>query len=142
MNDKTIIVGVKGPGASRALAFAMEEAALRRSPLHVITAVHDLNYGLASLTGFVPPKFDHLVDEIQKALQKEVDEVAARREATGTVPITVDVQPGHAGKVLCDASQGAAMLVLGHHSHDMIASLGSVTLHCVLHATCPVMVVR
>jgi hypothetical protein len=34
------------------------------------------------------------------------------------------------------------MLVLGHHSHDMIASLGSVTLHCVLHAACPVMVVR
>jgi nucleotide-binding universal stress UspA family protein len=143
MGARPIVVGVKGWKPSGALVFAMEEAALRRCPLHVITVVHELNYGLSGVTGLVPPRMDDFMEEAEKALQKEVDEfAAAHRDVAASVPITAEVKAGHAGQVLCAASQGAAMLVVGRHSHEMIASLGSVTLYCVLHAPCPVMVVR
>jgi nucleotide-binding universal stress UspA family protein len=46
--------------------------------------------------------------------------------------------------VLVEASEGADLLVLGHRGRGALRSalLGSVGLHCVLHATCPVTVVR
>jgi nucleotide-binding universal stress UspA family protein len=42
--------------------------------------------------------------------------------------------------VLVEASEGADLLVLGDRGRS--ALLGSVGLHCVLHATCPVTIVR
>ena len=46
--------------------------------------------------------------------------------------------------MLVEASEGADLLVLGHRGRGAVRSalLGSVGLHCVLHATCPVTVVR
>jgi nucleotide-binding universal stress UspA family protein len=65
---------------------------------------------------------------------------------TGIVVVGVDGSPesGAAGPVLVEASEGADMLVLGHRGLGAVRSamLGSVGLHCVLHATCPVTVVR
>jgi len=46
--------------------------------------------------------------------------------------------------VLIEQSQGAELLVVGHRGLGGFRSavLGSVGLHCVLHAACPVTVVR
>ena len=43
-----------------------------------------------------------------------------------------------------DAADGAELLVIGHRGRGSVASvlLGSVGLYCVLHAQCPVTVVR
>ena len=47
-------------------------------------------------------------------------------------------------KALIDQSRDADLLVLGHRGRGGFKSavLGSVGLHCVLHATCPVTIVR
>jgi nucleotide-binding universal stress UspA family protein len=45
--------------------------------------------------------------------------------------------------VLLEAAHGADLLVIGSRGHGGFASmvLGSVSMHCVLHAPCPVTVV-
>jgi hypothetical protein len=51
---------------------------------------------------------------------------------------------GPAGAVLAERSAGAALLVVGSRSRSRLPGmlLGSVALHCVVHAQCPVMVVH
>jgi nucleotide-binding universal stress UspA family protein len=58
--------------------------------------------------------------------------------------VQLRVVSGNPGAVLVDEAADADLLVVGHRGRGGIASacLGSVGLHCVLHATCPVVVVR
>jgi nucleotide-binding universal stress UspA family protein len=53
------------------------------------------------------------------------------------------LEEGEAGRVLVQAAKGADLLVVGSTTRHAMAGLvlGSVTLHCVLHAACPVLVV-
>jgi nucleotide-binding universal stress UspA family protein len=70
--------------------------------------------------------------------------VAAHPETAAKVTITVDARTGVAWHQLAEAAKGAGMLVLGHRGRGAVASavLGSVGLQSVLHATCPVTIVR
>jgi len=58
--------------------------------------------------------------------------------------VTVHVRRGRPAEVLVEVSRHAAVLVVGHRGRGALTSavLGSVGLHCVLHARCPVTVVR
>jgi len=60
------------------------------------------------------------------------------------VPVTIEATTGAPGPVLVDAARGADLLVLGHRGRGVMRSalLGSVGLYCVLHASCPVTIVR
>jgi nucleotide-binding universal stress UspA family protein len=51
---------------------------------------------------------------------------------------------GHPVEVLIDESKAADLLVVGHHGHSAFAGMlvGSVSIHCVTSAACPVVVVR
>jgi len=70
------------------------------------------------------------------------------KEATGegidSVSTRVVVGAGSPAEVLVDASRDADLLVVGSHGHGAVRDLlvGSVALHCVVHAPCPVLVVR
>jgi len=78
----------------------------------------------------------------------------AEKTLTDVISKTVDpssdvrVQPlvaqGNAAQVLLDATQGADLLVVGCRGHSGFtgALLGSVSMHCVHHAHCPVVVIR
>jgi nucleotide-binding universal stress UspA family protein len=57
------------------------------------------------------------------------------------VPI---VARGPAAKTLLDVAQGADLLVVGTRGHTPLVGMlvGSVSEHCVGHATCPVVVIR
>jgi len=62
----------------------------------------------------------------------------------GRVEMEVVGVAGHPATELVEQSREAALLVLGHRGRGAIAStlLGSVGLSCVLHAHCPVTIVR
>ena len=142
----TVVVGVDGSdGARAALEFAIDEAVRRQTGLRVIGVVQLPAYGITALAGLVPPPPAVLVEDVRVAVQQHVDDVVtARTELVGGVPITVQALAGKPGPVLCEAAGASDLLVVGHHGHDSVASglLGSVGLHCVLHARCPVTVVR
>jgi len=79
------------------------------------------------------------------AVQQHVDELVNARTDTGVVvPVTLQALTGRPGQVLCDAAGACDLLVIGPYGHDSVAGglLRSVGLHCVLHARCPVTVVR
>ncbi len=75
-------------------------------------------------------------------LRKAVDETRASLETS--VPVRQEVARGHAVRALLDCAQDADLLVVGSRGHGGFvgALLGSVSLHCVTHAHCPVVVVR
>jgi nucleotide-binding universal stress UspA family protein len=146
MNEQRVVVGVDGSVAARAaLEFALEEAARRAAPLRVVAAVALPEFWASYYGELVPPPPSDIVGEARKQTQRFVDEVVAERgDAVRGLSIGVEVRAGRPGEVLVDAARGAAVLVVGHRGRGSASSvlLGSVGLQCVLHATCPVTVVR
>jgi nucleotide-binding universal stress UspA family protein len=141
-----VVVGVDGSPESRiAAGYALHEAALRRAELQVVAVApvpdyRSVAYGFERL-----PPTDEILSGVQDAARKLIDEVAAvRPDAAAGVPVTVHARIGHAGHELTEAAAGADLLIVGHRGRGALASavLGSVGLHCILHATCPVMIVR
>jgi len=78
---------------------------------------------------------------MQETLDKAVTEVFG----TAT-PANADtkVAYGHPAMVLVNESESADLLVVGSRGHGAFHGmmLGSVSIHCVTSATCPVVVVR
>jgi nucleotide-binding universal stress UspA family protein len=70
------------------------------------------------------------------------------KDVVGALPdppqVQLVVRVGSAGPILTDEGRTAEMLIVGHSGHGAVVSalLGSVGLYCVLHAPCPVTVVR
>lgn len=58
--------------------------------------------------------------------------------------VRTEVAEGWVTDVLISAAQGARLVVVGSRSRSRLVGmlLGSVALHCVVHAPCPVMVVH
>jgi nucleotide-binding universal stress UspA family protein len=146
MNENSVVVGVDGsPAARAALEYALEDAARRNAPLRVVAAVALPEFWASYYRELVPPPPSDIVKEARKETQRFVDEVVAGRgDAVRCLPISVEVRAGRPGEVLVDAAEGAALLVVGHRGRGSVSSvlLGSVGLECVLHAPCPVTVVR
>ena len=149
-SEGLVVVGVDGSGSARtALVFALEEAARWSARVRVVTVFHPLDYwpvayGMASGM-VVPPTPAELTDDAERTAREAVTEaVAAVGPAAQMVPVELRVVSGLPGEVLVDQAGGADLLVVGHRGRGGFASacLGSVGLHCVLHATCPVVVVR
>jgi nucleotide-binding universal stress UspA family protein len=141
----SVVVGVDGsPGSRAALEFAMAEAARRGALLRVVAAVTLPQFWGTSYGMYVPPPPGDIVGDIRKETRRFVDEVVAdRSDPAGTVPISIEAHAGRAGEVLVDAAAGAELLVVGHRGRGAVSAmlLGSVGLHCLLHAGCPVTVV-
>jgi nucleotide-binding universal stress UspA family protein len=141
----TVIVGVDGSPESRAaLEFALREVARRQARLRVIAAAQlpeywTVAYGMAAM-----PSAEEVITDTKRIARQTVDEVVNDHPELAALSVDVDATAGPAGQVLIDASDGADLLVLGHRGRGAIGSalLGSVGLHCVLHAACPVTVVR
>ena len=144
-----VVVGVDGsPGSAAALEFAVQDALRRRARLRVVAVVPLADYWggwrgtAAAYTGRWPAPPEDLMANARSQAQRMVDEVAADR--TPLVSVDVEAVAGGPAPVLLDAAEGADLLVLGHRGRGAFSSvvLGSVGLQCVLHATCPVTVVR
>ena len=145
-----IVVGVDGSAeAARALEYAAAEAARRGARLRVVSVFAMPDYWMVPI-GFAPPQVTvPLVEELrsgaQEAAQRAVDELsAARPDLAGQIEVEAVGVCGHPSDDLVALSRGADLLVLGHRGRGAMASviLGSVGLSCVLHAGCPVTIVR
>jgi nucleotide-binding universal stress UspA family protein len=134
----SIVVGVDGtPAGQAALSYAMQEAALRGSSLEVVTT---WEWTIPYDTAFQ----DDPTETRLRAEQAQERAVTAVLVSTPAPPmITRHVLEGDAGTILVRLARHAACLVVGstHKNALKRAVLGSVSQHCVRHATCPVVVV-
>jgi nucleotide-binding universal stress UspA family protein len=133
-----VVVGIDGSEhAQRALRSAVEEATLRRVTLTVVH-VTPVPFDLAAPILTRQPTEDELrslgLDLIDRTLRDvDVDDLDVERIAL----------TGHAASQLCEAAQGADLLVIGSRGLGGFRGLlvGSVTLQVVAHAPCPILVV-
>ncbi|MDI6105652.1 universal stress protein [Actinoplanes sp. NEAU-A12] len=143
-NTHRIVVGVDGsPGSKNALAWAMNQARLTGATVEAITTWQDpAKHGTAY--GWTSAAFEG--DTYATAMVKALDDAVAEVTTPMSHPVTVlaQVVEGHPAEALVHAAKGAELLVVGSRGHGTFASimLGSVSHHCVQHATCPVVVVR
>jgi nucleotide-binding universal stress UspA family protein len=138
-----IIVGIDGSAHSRhALEWAVNEAALRRSPLTVVT-VHQAVAGY--YTSPVPyPGDQGLTDQARETAQKETDDVLGKfGEGSRPPSVTVQAMSGLPAEELLKASADADMIVVGSRGAGGFARLllGSVSTQLTHHARCPVVLI-
>jgi nucleotide-binding universal stress UspA family protein len=141
-----IVVGVDGsPGSEAALRYALVDAARRGARLVVVAAAELPEYWATGYGTTAPLPITDIVGGVRIMAQRVVDEVvAAHPGLAARVPIAVEAREGAPAQVLVDRAVGADLLVVGHRGRGAFRSavLGSVGLRCVLHASCPVTVVR
>ena len=135
-----ILVGTDGsPAARGALEFAIREARMRNATLMAIMAVDLPDYAWLDPYGTRTHPGE---DTLQRARQ-ELDRMLT---AAGTADLDVDavVTATPAPQALVDRSSDSDLLVVGSRGHGGFRGLvlGSVSMQCVLHAHCPVTVVR
>ncbi|MGZ4704670.1 MAG: universal stress protein [Acidimicrobiales bacterium] len=149
-----IAVGVDGSGASRrALRWAIEEARLRGSGLDVVHTwspdfmpwSSSMQPGLASAVWTddvqLPP-----VENVRRSVRAALAEIleAEGLSETGDPPTRAVIVEGPSGPALVEAGRDADLLVVGARGLGEVRGifLGSVSLHCVTHASGSVVVVR
>jgi nucleotide-binding universal stress UspA family protein len=135
-----VVVGVDGSaGSVTALRFAIEEARLRGTTLHVVGAweLPAMAYAGGAGVGVAD-----LSSELQTRAGKAVDEALSGLDV-GDVPLEQHVLEGHAASVLLDAGAGADLLVVGSRGLGGFARLllGSVGHEVAHHAPCPAVIV-
>jgi nucleotide-binding universal stress UspA family protein len=142
-NGPRIVVGVDGsPSSQEALRWAVREARAVGGSVDAVTAWEYPagvgGFGWSPGAAFAGSDLASVAD---KTLSDAVDEVQAKE--TG-VTVRRLVREGYPARVLMDAADGADLLVVGSRGHGGFAGLllGSVSAHCVHHASCPVLVIR
>jgi nucleotide-binding universal stress UspA family protein len=132
-----VVVGYDGsPGARLAMAVAVEEARRRDATLTVVNVWHG-----DPLT-MLPSVRAARDDDMRRAAEEELAGATSGLELEG-VRLELLTLEGNAPRRLEEVGRQADLLVVGSRGHGALAStlLGSVSLHCVLHAPCPVLVV-
>ncbi|MEV0946693.1 universal stress protein [Rhodococcus sp. NPDC049939] len=140
---RPILVGTDGSASSlQAVAWAAQEAALRSSPLLVIT------------TNFVPGGYGIPMGVPANFFEDEQRD--AKNRLAAAVQLAADTVPGRSSEVeatlctgtpageLIERSKSAAMVVVGPNKRGIIERgfLGSVSSAVIAHAQCPAAVVR
>jgi nucleotide-binding universal stress UspA family protein len=138
-----IVAGVDGsPCSMAALRWAARQAGLTGSTVEAVIA---WQYP-AAVTGYawMPIAVVESADYAEIAQKVVAEAISNVDTASGDVSISARVQEGYPAQVLIDAAAGADLLVVGSRGHGGFAGavLGSVSMHCVHHALCPVVVVR
>jgi nucleotide-binding universal stress UspA family protein len=136
--EPRIVVGIDGSQQSNdALRWAGYFGAVMSARLEVVTAwEYPPSFGWAAIA----PEWDP-VREMTRVLEQSVAAVFGDQPPED---MTLLVKEGGAAKVLLDASDGAAMLVVGSRGHGGFSGLllGSVSANVAEHAACPVFIVH
>jgi len=140
--SNTVLVGVDGsPRSGGALRYAVAEANRRGARLRVVSTYFP-EYSVHGRTQPVSVSEPAIEVDVEAQIRRMVEEALAGDAVAPAVEVVVAA--GSAAEVLIDMSGEVDVLVVGHRGRGGFASmlLGSVGLHCVLHAHCPVIVVR
>ena len=133
-----IVVGIDGsPESEAALAWAINEARLHGRGLRVIHAFR----AVVSITGHTDPEF---YQKEQGEAKAAFEQILAKGPSLDGLDVEKVIEPGNPSEVLVEASRGASLLVIGSHGRGRFRGslVGSVTMHCVYQAHCPVVVIR
>lgn len=137
-----IVVGVDGSASSQhALQAAFEEARIHDAGVVAVRA-----YSLLATT--YAPYLASYVEDPEARRQSELavlaDDVATMAEKYPEVRLQRVAVEGHAGQVLAERSAGARLVVVGNRGRGGFTGLllGSIGLHLIHHADCPVLVAR
>ncbi len=128
-----VVVGVDGSAlSSNAVRFAFEEAAFREARLIAVSAWQPSHLHSVSSEG--------VEDEVRRVL---VESTAGWQEEYPEVELKHAVVRGHPVRVLSDAAEWAALLVVGSRGLGGFSGLllGSVSQGLVHHARCPLLIV-
>ncbi|MEU4558884.1 universal stress protein [Actinoplanes sp. NPDC023936] len=141
--DHRIVVGVDdSAGSAQALRWALAHARLTGATVEAVTA-WQVPPMYAYTYGWTPTGIDDaaVVKYAEKTLAETVAQVRSGEEHP--VPVATHVLEGPAAQVLLDAAKGAQLMVLGSRGQGAFAGmlLGSVSQHCVQHATCPTVII-
>ena len=139
-----IVVGIDGSDASKdGLRWAVEDARARGAEVVALHA-YEVPVPAADASPAPPVDLPALVADAhtgaQQFVTKVVDEVVGNAVSVDVAPIAVEDAPA---KALLDASRDSDLLVVGSQGHGLSGLfLGSVSLECVQHAACPVLIYR
>jgi nucleotide-binding universal stress UspA family protein len=141
--QQLVVVGVDGsPESIAALRWARRYAEATGATVQAVRAWHYPSaYGTAPV-GHAPQQVNAEVEErlrgeLASAIaQVYPDSAPARAQAK--------VAYGHPAEALIAESKDASLLVVGYRGHGAFTGMlvGSVSIHCVTNALCPVVVVR
>lgn len=138
-----VVVGVDGSaGSISALRWAARYATATGAHITVVLSWHFPAPAGPAPVGVAPAIVS---DEVRASMQEVLDKSVAEgfgHPAPGNV--RAKVAYGHPASVLVEESRHADLLVVGHRGHGAFTGmlLGSVSIHCVTSASCPVVVVR
>jgi nucleotide-binding universal stress UspA family protein len=140
--QELVVVGVDGSaGSVAALAWAARYASGTGARVRALLAWHYPGAVGGPPVEKAPESVRGQTDEQMRARLGEAIAKACPGQESG---VEASIGYGHPTQVLIDASKQAHLLVVGSHGHGFWAGmlLGSVSLHCVTGAFCPVVVIR
>jgi len=138
-----VVVGVDGsPQSVAALHWAARYAAATGAAVRAVCAWHYPTAAGEAPAGAAPEPARHQTEDLER---RHLDEAIAQVYPPGARgEVEAQIADGHPAQVLIDMSREADLLVVGGSGHGGFTGMlvGSVSIHCVTHAFCPVTVVR
>lgn len=138
-----ITVGIDGSAHSTgALEWALKEAAVRHTPVTVLT-VHSVPMSGWTGNPVILPRDQGDQEHAYHAAEEMTQKVISQLEGARPESVTVRAVTGYPAEELISASREADMIVVGSRGAGGFARLamGSVSSQVVHHAHCPVVVV-
>ena len=139
-----VVAGVDGSAESiAALSWASHYAEATGGTLRAVLAWHyPAAAGLAPV-GVAP---EAVREESERVMGAQLADAIGKAIPDAAVAAAVEAKLayGHPAEVLIDESRNAGLLVVGSRGHGAFTGMltGSVSVHCVNHAECTVVVVR
>jgi nucleotide-binding universal stress UspA family protein len=141
--QELVVVGVDGSAESvAALRWAARYATATGARVRAVLAWHYPGAAGGPPTGLAPEAIHDQTDaQMHETLDAAIAKAYAGHETAGVEKST---GYGHPAQILIEASKEADLLVVGRHGHGAFTGmlLGSVSIHCVTGAYCPVVVIR
>lgn len=141
--QELVVVGVDGSAESvAALRWAARYATATGARMRALLAWHYPAAAGQAPVGVAPEPIRAQTEaQMHEALDAAIAKAYEGQEAAAVEKSTAY---GHPAQALIEASKEADLLVVGHRGHGAFTGMlvGSVSIHCVTGAFCPVVVVR